>query len=235
MRYPNLIEERKLWRKGIKYVVGIDEAGRGPIAGPVTAAAVAIKIFKSQFSISNNQLSEINDSKKLTPQKREKLYKAIIECPQIKWGIGIVSEKIIDRINILEATKVAILKAIKNLEINPDFLILDGNMRLRTKIPQKSIVKADGKVFSCAAASILAKVTRDRIMDRLHKKYPKYGFNIHKGYPTKYHREMLKKYGPCKIHRKSFGPVTENQRLKRNKFLASESKNQNYKLKIGTT
>jgi len=212
MKYPNLQEEKKLWKKGFKRVACLDEAGRGPLAGPVTAAVVVIKPgFKFQISGFRN----INDSKKLTPKKREVLYKFLIKNPAIEWGIGKVSEKIIDKINILEATKLAMKKAIAKLKKKPDFLILDGNFKLdlptcgeqsRT-IPQKSIVKADEKVFSCAAASILAKVSRDRIMQKYHLKYPRYRFNQHKGYPTKLHRRLLKKYGRCKIHRKSFGPV----------------------------
>jgi ribonuclease HII len=125
----------------------------------------------------------------------------------MEWGIGRVSEKAIDKINILEATKLAMIKAIKKLKRKPDFLILDGNFKIDLPIPQKSIVKADEKVFSCACAAILAKVWRDRIMQRYHKKFPYYGFDKHKGYPTKYHIKMLKKYGPCEIHRKTFGPL----------------------------
>ena len=214
MRYPNLNEEKKLWRKGYKRVAGLDEAGRGPLAGPVIAAAVIIKPgLKWKF-----KHLQLRDSKKLTSKKREDLYKLIIKHPQIEWGIGKVSEKVIDRINILEATKVAMKKALENLNKKllyhkfydrrkcgiADFLVLDGKMKLDLPIPQKAIVKADMKVFSCAAASIIAKVTRDRIMERYHKKYPRYGFNKHKGYPTKYHLKMLKKYGRCAIHRKSF-------------------------------
>lgn len=192
----------------------MDEAGRGPIAGPVVAACVIINYHKIKFQISNpkNILKEVNDSKKLSAKKREKLFKILTKSPFIGWGIGIVSEKIIDKINILEATKLAMKHAvakikIKNLKLMADYLILDGNIKLDLPIPQKAIVKADQKVMSCAAASILAKVTRDRIMAKYDKKYPRYGFLKHKGYPTKKHIRMLKKYGPCPIHRKSFGPV----------------------------
>ncbi|PIR72560.1 MAG: ribonuclease HII [Candidatus Nealsonbacteria bacterium CG10_big_fil_rev_8_21_14_0_10_36_24] len=206
MRYPNLREEKKLWKKGYGVVVGLDEAGRGPLAGPVVAAAVMIKIQNSKFKIQN---CGVNDSKKLTPKKREKLYKLLENCPFIGWGIGRVSEKVIDKINILEATKLAMIKAVRNLKVKSQkskikFLIIDGNFRINLDIPQKSIIKADEKVFSVAAASILAKVTRDRIMTKYHKKYPQYGFTQHKGYPTNLHRKLLKKYGFCKIHRKSF-------------------------------
>lgn len=154
-------------------------------------------------------LREIRDSKKLTSQKRKELYRRIVKCPFIKWGIGKVSEKVIDKINILEATKLAMKRAIKNLKKKPDFLILDGNFKLDLPILQKSIVKGDEKVLSCAMASIIAKVTRDRIMEKYAKKFPEYGFEKHKGYGTKFHLRMLKKYGPCKIHRRSFFPIAK--------------------------
>jgi ribonuclease HII len=224
---PSLREEKKLWKKGIKRVVCLDEAGRGPLAGPVVAAAV---MLNSKFKIQNatphqilvgGKIQNLRDSKKLTAKKREEWYKILTKNPQIEWGIGIVSEKVIDKINILEATKLAMKRAIKNLIkrnriqkfsdrvkfVRGYFLILDGNFKLDLPVPQKPIVKGDEKVFSCAAASVIAKVTRDKIMEKYAKRYPKYGFEIHKGYPTKFHLKMLKKYGPCKIHRKSFYPV----------------------------
>ena len=221
MKYPNLNEEKKLWGKGFKRVVGLDEAGRGSLAGPVVTAAVLIKKFPiSEFlrvetkgkkryisSPSSFKFLNIKDSKKLSPKKREEFYKILTKHPNIEWGVGRVSEKVIDKINILEATKLAMIKAIKKLKRKPDFLILDGNFTIDLGIPQKPIIKADEKVFSCSAASIIAKVTRDRIMVRYHKKYPQYRFNMHKGYPTKYHCKMIRKYGPCKIHRKTFYPV----------------------------
>jgi len=233
-QYPTLRAERKLWKKGYKRVACLDEAGRGSLAGPVTAAAVTVR----QFLISNSQFLKVKDSKKLTPKRRKELYKILTKNPAIKWGIGRVSEKVIDKINILEATKLAMKKALKNLEKKiikkskkssvrktydrekigkshdrgkfgqPEFLIIDGNFTIdNLRIPQKAIIKADEKVFSCSVASIIAKVTRDRIMEKLHKKYPRYRFDRHKGYPTKYHLKMLRKYGHCKIHRKSFKPV----------------------------
>jgi len=235
VRYPNLKEEKKLWKKGFKLVVGLDEAGRGPLAGPVVAAAVIVKKVVKTTTLPPPSHAErgplsslpIRDSKKLSPEKREEIYKILTKVSWLEWAIGRVSEKVIDRINILEATKLAMEKAIKNLEkkyshgririsrdkkpserfSHADFLILDGKMKINSDIPQKSIVKADNKVFSCSIASILAKVSRDRIMKRYDKKYPQYGFNIHKGYPTKFHLKMLKKYGPCKIHRQTFYPV----------------------------
>lgn len=197
---PTFEEEKKLWKNGYKRVACLDEAGRGPLCGPVTAAAVTVR----QFAIFNSQFAKIKDSKKLSPKKREEFYKIITKHPAIRWGIGIISEKVIDKINILEATKLAMIKATRQLKGKPDFLILDGKMEIDLPISQKSIVKADEKVFSCAAASIIAKVTRDRIMMLYHKKYPKYRFDLHKGYGTKLHYKMLHKYGPCQIHRKSY-------------------------------
>lgn len=214
---PNFNEEKKLWKQGIDVVIGLDEAGRGPLAGPVVAAAI--------FLQKNCRVNiQVNDSKKLSEKKREELYEVLTNHSAVKWGIGIVSEKIVDEINILQATKLAMQKALKNLEknlyssdsvkrkafqITPllktlDFLLIDGNFSLQAKIPQKSVIKGDQKVFSIAAASIIAKVTRDRLMRKMHKKYPQYRFDLHKGYGTALHIKNLKNFGPCKIHRKSF-------------------------------
>ena len=154
--FPNFNEERKLGRKGYNRVVGLDEVGRGSLAGPVMAAAVMIKPIRGRFV----QIRGIKDSKKLSPKKREELYKLIIKNPQIKWGIGRVSERVIDKINILEATKLAMERAVKKLEKKlkkkADFLILDGRMRINLDTPQKSIIRADDKVISCSIASIIA-------------------------------------------------------------------------------
>ena len=159
------------------------------------------------------QIPKIRDSKQLTEKQREEAYKILTNHKNIKWGVGIVSEKIIDKINILEATKLAMAKAITNLKIKNKnlklFLLIDGNFRTKSEILQKSIIKGDQKVFSIAAASIIAKVTRDRLMNKYDKKYPQYGFKKHKGYPTKEHFDSLKKFGPCPIHRKSFYPVSK--------------------------
>ena len=196
-----------MWKRGYKGVVCLDEAGRGPIAGPVIAAAFLIRDIKCGI-----QNIKLKDSKKLSAKKREEFYKILTNHPGIKWGVGQISEKIIDKINILQATKLAMLRAVADLKTKSgkrkiDFLILDGKMELDSAIPQKSIIKGDEKVFSCSAASIIAKVTRDRLMKKLDKKYPNYGFLKHKGYPTQYHVRMLKRHGACKIHRKTFGPV----------------------------
>jgi len=186
-----------LWKQGFKCVAGLDEAGRGALAGPVVAGAVILKY----------KLKNVKDSKQLSAKQREEIYKILTNHKDIKWGVGIVSEKIIDKINILEATKLAMRMAVKDLDLSADFLLIDGNFRIKSDIPQKSIIRGDQKVFSISAASIIAKVTRDRIMLKYDKKYPEYGFKKHKGYPTYFHREVLNKIGPCAIHRKSFYPV----------------------------
>lgn len=209
MKYPNFSEEKKLWKAGFKFVVGLDEAGRGPLAGPVVAGAVMVRNFKFEI------FKKINDSKKLSEKQRNYFYEVITNDKDIKWGIGIVSEKVIDKINILEATKLAMQKALRQaqgkLNGNIDFLLLDGNFKINSSIPQKSIIKGDQKVVSISSASIIAKVTRDRIMEKYHKKYPHYQFDKHKGYGTQLHIKMIKKFGACPIHRKSFRPVSSVQ------------------------
>ncbi len=224
MKRPNFNEEKKLWRKGYKYVVGIDESGRGPLAGPVVATAVivrqvsAVNSFGPKKLLEKWQIQGIKDSKKLSPKKRKEFFNFLAANSNIEWGTGKVSEKIIDRINILEAAKLAMGKAIgdleKKLKKKIEFLIIDGNFAINSDIPQKSIIKADEKVFSCVAAGIIAKVVRDKIMLRYDKKYPEYGFAKHKGYGTKLHQETLKKYGPCEIYRKTFRPVLERLKIK---------------------
>lgn len=219
-------EIKKLQKQGYKCIVGIDEAGRGPLAGPVVAGAIKFKAqsAKRKATVQNLKLfKSIKDSKKLSAKQREEWHKILVNHPNIKWGVGIISEKIIDRMNILQATKLAMVKAVYDLEKKvgkpADFLIIDGNFTLDFALissktvfelgmpGQKAVVKGDEKIFLCAAASIIAKVTRDRIMMEMHKKYPQYGFNKHKGYGTKEHLRALRKHGASKIHRKSFGPV----------------------------
>jgi len=207
MQYPNFSEEKKLWGRGFRFVAGLDEVGRGPLAGPVVACAVVVsQDFK-------DKKINVEDSKKLSAAQRDKIFKILTKHPQVKYGIGEVSEKIIDEINILEATKLAMERALQDLGCRPDFLILDGSFRINSKIPQKSIVKGDVKVFSCASASIIAKVWRDKIMQKYHKKYPRYGFKDNKGYGTEAHFACLEKYGPCKIHRKTFYPMNSYPHL----------------------
>ena len=207
-----LEEERKLKKKGFRTVACLDEAGRGPLAGPVVACALATLLKKTPSRELSGLIKNIRDSKRLSPKKRESIYNILLSCQEIKWATSRVGEKVIDKINILEATKLAMRRAVEKLQKKlenkkVDFLIIDGNFNINSKISQKSIVKADTKVFSCMAASVVAKVVRDKIMNNYHKKFPQYRFDIHKGYPTKVHRRLLKKYGPCIIHRKSFSPV----------------------------
>jgi ribonuclease HII len=200
-------EEKRLWKQGYGLIAGIDEAGRGPLAGPVVASALVLfskNIDKDLFDL-------VNDSKKLSAKQRELCFERLQNEKQIAYGIGIVSEKMIDKINIFQATLLAMEKAVndlaKKIGKSPDYLILDGRATIKIKIKQKAIVKADSKIFSCSAASIIAKVTRDRIMDRFDKKYPQYGFSKHKGYGTKLHFATIKEFGPCPIHRKTFTPI----------------------------
>ncbi|KPJ54977.1 ribonuclease HII [Parcubacteria bacterium DG_72] len=203
MKHPNFREEKKLYKKGYKKVVGIDESGRGPLAGPVIACAITVP----EFLISNFKFLKIKDSKQLTAKQREEIYKLLKKDSGVQWGIGRVSEKVIDRINIFQATKLAMQRAVKNLEkkqANIDFLIIDGSFEIKCPISQKSIIKADEKVFSVAAASIIAKVFRDKMMINYHKKFPEYCFNRHKGYPTKQHKQVIKQHGSCCLHRQTF-------------------------------
>ena len=189
--------EKELYNKGIKYVAGIDEVGRGPLVGSVVTAAV---ILPEDFYD-----ERINDSKKLTEKKRELLYDVIMENA-LAVGIGIRTNEDIDRINILEATKEAMIEAVGKLSIKPEHLLIDA-LKLDIDIPQTSIIKGDAKSISIAAASIIAKVTRDRMMVDLDKEHPEYDFKHNKGYGTKKHIEALYKYGPLKEHRKTFEPV----------------------------
>ncbi len=191
--------ETELYNNGINFIAGIDEVGRGPLVGPVVTAAVILpKDFYDE---------RINDSKKLTEKKRELLYDVIMENA-ISVGIGISSEDVIDEINILNATKRAMLEAVNNLSVKPEHLLIDA-VKLDTDIPQTSIIKGDAKSESIAAASIIAKVTRDRMMVELDKIHPEYDFKHNKGYGTKKHIEAIRKYGIIKEHRKTFAPCDE--------------------------
>jgi ribonuclease HII len=190
--------EIKASDKGYKIIAGIDEAGRGPIAGPVVAAAVIIN--------RNTIIKGIDDSKKLSQKKREELYPKI---QTMAHGISVVRSEVIDKINILQATRLAMKQAVEKLLTSPNILLIDGNQKIESTIEQWTIVKGDTKSISIAAASILAKVTRDQIMDKYHNKYPQYEFSRHKGYGTQRHRDLIAQYGPCPIHRKTFRGVTE--------------------------
>lgn len=201
LRMNELKNFDKTFMEKYPVLAGIDEAGRGPLAGPVVVAAV---IFEKDTKILG-----IDDSKKLSEKKREKIYDEIIK-KALAYKIVEISEKEIDEKNILNATKIGVKKAIENLEITPDVVILDALKDIDTKIPYISVVKGDSKSYAVAAASILAKVYRDRKMKEISKKYPSYGFEKHKGYGTKMHYEALKKYGISEVHRKSFVHLDEN-------------------------
>lgn len=188
--------ENKLYSEGLKYIAGIDEAGRGPLAGPVV---VGIAIMKPDSFIEG-----VNDSKKISEKKRELLYEQITN-EAIDWSVGIVDQNEIDEINILNATKKALHMAITNLKIKPDRILVDALEHIDTcGIPYTSIIKGDAKVYSISAASIIAKVTRDRMMKEYDEIYPEYGFAGHKGYGTAKHIQAIKAYGPCPLHRKTF-------------------------------
>ncbi|WP_297214058.1 MULTISPECIES: ribonuclease HII [Thermodesulfovibrio] len=185
--------------QGYSIIAGIDEAGRGCLAGPVVAACVS---FRDSFFVEG-----IKDSKELSPEQRESLFQEILNHAFV--GIGIVDVDLIDRVNILEATRRAMMEAFENLGREIELLLIDAVELPALKVNQKALIKGDQKSASIASASIVAKVTRDRIMRQYHEAYPMYGFDKHKGYGTKEHLKALKKFGPCPIHRKSFSPVRE--------------------------
>ncbi|NMA68321.1 MAG: ribonuclease HII [Desulfitobacterium sp.] len=195
-----LVHEQELWQRGYLHIAGIDEAGRGPLAGPVVAAAC---ILPAKF-----KLNGLNDSKKLTENKREKLFLEI-KKEALGYAVGSAEPAEIDALNILEATKLAMFRAVKNLNISPHFLLIDALEIPNLKIPQEGIVDGDAVSASIAAASIIAKVSRDHLMIQLDELYPEYKFAKNKGYGTREHLTALRKYGPCPIHRKSFTPVQE--------------------------
>ena len=188
--------EKVFYNKGIEYIAGIDEAGRGPLAGPVVVASVIMP--------KDSMIEGVNDSKKVSEKKREKLYDIILE-EAISYGIGIIYQDEIDEINILQATKKGLTEAVEQMKIKPDLIMVDALTGIDTLgIPYQSIIKGDAKCYSISAASIIAKVTRDRIMREWDKVYPEYCFAAHKGYGTAKHIAALKEYGPCEIHRRSF-------------------------------
>jgi len=194
---PDYSFERKIWEIG-KTPAGVDEAGRGPLAGPVVAAAVILP--------KECRIDGLNDSKKLSSEKREILFDRI-KTLAVSIGVGVIEPEEIDRINILRAALLAMEIAVNNLDRQPDFLLIDGNTRTSLLIPQETVVKGDSKCYSIAAASIIAKVTRDSIMEGYHDIYPEYNFKKHKGYPTREHLEAIRKFGPSPIHRKTFRGV----------------------------
>jgi len=192
--------ERQARERGFPFIAGIDEAGRGPLAGPVVAAAV---IFPEKI-----QLDHLDDSKKLSPKRREQLFGTIYEYA-ISVGIGIVDHIEIDRINILQASLLSMAMAVENLHPRPDYLLIDGTFPINSALPQECVKQGDSRCVSIAAASVVAKVTRDRIMKRYDEEFPEFGFGKHKGYGTKAHCQAIQAFGCCRIHRKTFGRVKE--------------------------
>lgn len=188
--------EKDLYQKGFQTICGIDEAGRGPLAGPVVVAGVIMP--------QDSMIEGVNDSKKVSEKKREKLYDLILE-EAISYSVAIIGQDVIDEINILNATKQGVTKVVEELDVKPDLIVVDALTHINTKgIPYDSIIKGDAKCYNIAAASIIAKVTRDRIMRQWDEIYPQYGFSGHKGYGTAKHIEAIKEYGLCPIHRRSF-------------------------------
>jgi len=192
--------ESKAIEKGFSYIAGIDEAGRGPLAGPVVSAAV---LLPTSFHD-----PDITDSKKLSPKKRSYLYEKLYDHA-VSIGIGIIDNIEIERINILNAALLSMAISVKNLSPQPDYLLIDGKFRIPTDLPQEPIIRGDALSISIAAASIVAKVSRDRLMERYDQDYPQFGFSRHKGYPTKAHKEAIRTFGCCPIHRRTFRGVKE--------------------------
>lgn len=196
-RYPTCLYEKRAFRKGYRVIAGVDESGRGPLAGPVVAAAVILDEYKFR--------NRIDDCKRLTPKNRLLAYNEILE--NSIYGIAAITQNVIDHINIYNATKLAMEKAIIDLNVRPDCLLIDGGIKLSLSCKGYSIKQGDRRCLSIACASIVAKVWRDKLMERLHDLYPKYGFINHKGYGTAKHIKALKRYGPSPVHRLSFEPV----------------------------
>lgn len=191
--------EEEAYQQGYRIIAGIDEAGRGPLAGPVVAAACVLPRGKL--------IAHVNDSKKLTPKKRRLLFDRLTQDSDLFYAIGLIDASEIDRVNIYQATLLAMAEALKKLSCSPDYLLVDGTGLPPLSIPAKKIVKGDQLSQSIAAASVLAKETRDRLMEEYHQQWPMYGFDQHKGYGTMQHLEALERHGPCPIHRRSFDPI----------------------------
>ena len=198
---PDFSLESALQARGLRRIAGIDEAGRGPLAGPVAAAAV---ILPDNFTCLG-----LDDSKKITPRNRDLLYERLTTDKTVSWAVATVSREEIDRINILKATHLAMRRAVENLRMKPDHCLIDGLPVKNFPFPHDGIVRGDGLSLSIAAASIIAKVTRDRIMRDLDQEFPQFGFAKHQGYGTKAHLEALRIHGPCCHHRRTFQPVAQ--------------------------
>jgi ribonuclease HII len=205
--------ERVLWWQNVARVAGVDEAGRGPLAGPVVAAAAILPSRWAETGLPA-ELAGLNDSKQLTPAQREKYFEFLTACAEIEFGIAAVDAGVIDEINILQATHRAMNDALAQLQPLPPHALVDGRPVKTLRIPQTAIVKGDARSYSIAAASVLAKVTRDRLMLEYHAQFPAYGFAEHKGYGTARHLAAIEEHGACPIHRRSFAPLKlEEQKL----------------------
>lgn len=205
--------EEALWQQGVTRIAGVDEAGRGPLAGPVVAAAAILPSCWARSGLPAD-LAGLNDSKQLTEAQREKYFKFLTACAEIEFAIAAVDALTIDRINILQATHRAMNEALAGLKSLPPHALVDGRPVKSLRVPQTAIVKGDARSYSIAAASVLAKVTRDRLMLEFHAQFPKYGFADHKGYGTARHLAAIKKHGACPIHRRTFAPLkTEEPKL----------------------
>ena len=192
--------EKQAKERGFQCIAGVDEAGRGPLAGPVAAAAIVLP--------QDHDLAGLDDSKKLTEERRDFFYEKLTQMTDL-WFVAVVDSPCIDEINILQATRLAMKQAVEKLKRLPDLVLVDGNQRIDIEPEQQTLVKGDQRCLSIAAASVLAKVTRDRLMQDYHRQYPHYGFDQHKGYGTKLHLARIREHGPCEIHRKSFKGVKE--------------------------
>jgi len=203
--WNRLSHERDLWQKGLTIVAGVDEAGCGPLAGPVVAAAVVFPRAWSEQGLAR-ALRGLNDSKQLTEAQREKYYSILTSHPDIRWGVARVEVEMIDRINIHEAAHRAMNLALAQLQPPPEHVLVDGRPVKSMRFPHTALVKGDARSYSIAGASVLAKVTRDRLMRGFDRLYPSYGFAEHKGYGTPKHLAAIQALGPCPIHRRSFAP-----------------------------
>ena len=209
--WNRLDHERALWRQGLTLVAGVDEAGRGPLAGPVVAAAVVFPCGWLEAGL-DSRLRGLNDSKQLTEAQREEYYAILTAHPEIRYAIADADAGLIDRINILQATHRAMNAALEQLRPPPQHVLVDGSPVKSMRLPTTPLVKGDARSYSIAAASVLAKVTRDRLMREFDRLYPGYGFGEHKGYGTPQHLAAIRRHGPCPIHRRSFAPIRPVER-----------------------
>lgn len=211
-KFPDrLLFERELWLQSLSHIAGVDEAGRGPLAGPVVAAAVVLPAHWRESGM-DDRLRDLNDSKQLTEAQRENFFAILTTHPEIRFAIAVVDAETIDRINILQATHRAMNEALAKLTPPPQHVLVDGRPVKTMRFPQTALVMGDAKSYSIAAASVLAKVTRDRMLLEFDRQFPGYGFAEHKGYGTPQHLAAIARFGACPIHRRSFAPIRTKER-----------------------